>query len=389
MLLNRRELFRSFTGCTGKTSITPTLVTVFLRGGADGLNMVVPYGDPDYARLRPSLAIAAPGKGEQACLDLDGFFGLHPAFAPLLPAYREKRLAIVHAVGSDDATRSHFEAQDQMEHGGSFGQHVSGGWVARHLRLRDTTSSLAAVAVGTQVPESLRGAPTASAMTALADLKLRGVDKAQDEVTRALEQLYRGTDLLGRAGRDTLELMRRVESLEASGASSVAYPQGGFGSGLRDVARLIKARIGLRVACLDLGGWDTHFFQGGATGLLASRVTELAQGLSAFLEDLGSCRKHALVCVMTEFGRRAYENASLGTDHGRGSVMLVLGDGLRGGKVHGKWPGLTKKALEGPGDLAVTTDYRSALAELLPLVGGGRPEQVFPNFTPKPVGLRL
>ena len=387
----RRGLLNALFPCLdpGTPGATPTtLVTVFLRGGADGLNMVVPYADADYARLRPSLAIAPPGEGAGSCLDLDGFFGLHPSFSPLLPAWKDERLAIVHAVGSDDPTRSHFEAQDQMEYGAAYGQRVGGGWVARHLRARGAAGSLAAVAIGTQVPEALRGAPSAAAMTALHELELRRVDGARDVVIDALGALYADDPLVKQAGLDTLDLMRRVVAL-GSEAEEVgdAYPRGGYGQGLRDVARLIKAGVGLRVACLDLGGWDTHFFQGSSTGLQAGRIDELSKGLAAFQDDLGRCREHVVVVVMTEFGRRAHENASLGTDHGRGSVMLVLGDGLRGGKVHGRWPGLSEQALEGPGDLAVTTDYRAVLAEVLTRVSGAPPASVFPRYEPRPVGL--
>lgn len=393
MPFNRRGFLRSFLPCLepeAKGTRTPTtLVTVFLRGGADGLNMVVPYGDPDYARLRPSLAIAKPGESSDACLDLDGFFGLHPAFAPLAPEWTEKRLAIIHAVGSDDATRSHFEAQDQMEHGAAFDQRVAGGWIARHLRASGAASGLSAVAIGTQIPEALRGAPMAAAMTSISGLKLRGVkEAARPQVMSALGSLYAESGLLGGAGRDTLDLMQRVESLENQEANPAGYPTGGFSSGLRDVARLVKARVGLKTACLDLGGWDTHFFQGSVNGFLAGRIEELAKGLAAFQEDLGSCREHVVVVVMTEFGRRAYENASLGTDHGRGSVMLVLGEGINGGKVHGDWPGLKDDALEGPGDLAVTTDYRAALCEILTRTTGGKDHtNAFPGYSARPVGL--
>ncbi len=412
MPLSRRGLLRACLPslAPGVPANSATLVAVFLRGGADGLNMVVPYGDPDYARLRPSLAISAPGRSEESCLDLDGFFGLHPALAPLAPAYAERRLAIVHAVGSDDATRSHFEAQDQMEHGAAFGQRVPGGWVARYLRSRGETNALAAVAIGTQVPESLRGAPMTAAMTSLESLKLRGVKgAAQGKAMNALGRLYSGQGLLAAAGRDSLQLLERVERLSAEPAEGEGrrapadpgaakaqrqpsaqrrYPQGDFGQGLRDVAQLVKAQVGLRVACLDLGGWDTHFFQGSSSGLQAGRMAELAAGLAAFQEDLGSWREQVLLVVMTEFGRRAYENTSLGTDHGRASMMLLLGAGIKGGEVFGQWPGLSPEALEGPGDLAVTTDYRSVLSEVLARTSAtSLDEEVFPGFTPEPLGL--
>jgi uncharacterized protein (DUF1501 family) len=234
----------------------------------------------------------------------------------------------------------------------------------------------------------------AAAMTSLSELKLRGVaPAAREPITKALAELYAEQGLLGTAGRDTLQLMERIENIAAAPneddreGPSTSYPNGGFGQGLRDIARLVKAKVGPEVACLDLGGWDTHFFQS-SSGALSKRVDELAKGLAAFQEDLGSCRDHVVTVVMTEFGRRAYENTSLGTDHGRGSMMLILGDGIRGGQVHGKWPGLKDDALEGPGDLAVTTDYRSVLSEILTRVSGSAPKApVFPDFSPRPIGL--
>jgi uncharacterized protein (DUF1501 family) len=366
-----------------------TLISIFLRGGADGLNMVVPYGDPDYAGLRPTLAIFPPGEGTGRCLDLDGFFGFHPAFAPLLPLYRSGRLAIVHAAGSDDGTRSHFEAQDQMEHGAAFGQRLGSGWVGRYLRARGSTGNLAAVAVGSFVPEALRGAPGVAAMTSLAELQLRGVGENELEIVGAsLRALYGGEDALARAGLDTLGLMAQVEALAVEeDKGDTTYPPGAFGNGLRDVARLIRADLGLEVACLDLGGWDSHYFQGSTVGVLPGRIEELSQGLAAFEADLGEMAERVVTVVQTEFGRRAYENTSLGTDHGRGSVMLVLGSGLRGGKVHGIWPGLAREKLVGPGDLAVTTDYRSVLVEVIERVGSTRLSRVFPDFTSREVGL--
>ena len=353
------------------------------RGGADGLNLLVPHGDPDYLRLRPTLGLAGPADG--GCLDVDGFFGLHPAFAPLEAERDAGRLALVHAVGSDDETRSHFEAQDQMEHGVAFGQRAGGGWVGRYLRAAGLGGNLSAVAVGRHVPEALWGAPTAATMTRLEDLEIRGVDAARAEVVGALEALYGGDSMVDLAGRDTLTLMRRAGELaEQPVRPGAAYPKGDFGAGLRDVARLVKADVGLRVACLDLGGWDTHFVQ--ALGL-EGRVQELAEGLAAFQHDLGAQKQEVVVGVMTEFGRRAYENASFGTDHGRGGALMVLGDGLVTDHVLGRWPGLSGDALEGPGDLAVTTDYRDVLAEVVALVGDVDGREVFPGYRPRPVGL--
>lgn len=383
----RRDLFTAFLApSTPARRPGPVLVSLFLRGGADGLSLVVPHGDPDYARARPLLGLSPPGQGAGSCLDLDGFFGLHPGLAPLLPAWEAGRLAVVHAVGSDDATRSHFEAQDRMEWGTGDGRAAAGGWLGRYLRARGASTSLAAVALGSQLPECLRGAPAAAAMERLADLQLRGPEEHAEAVMQALGALYQPESMLGRAGRDTLALLRRTEALRAP-APTGAYPAGDFGDGLRDLARLIRADLGLEAACLDLGGWDTHFFQGTTRGVLAGRVEELASGLAAFQEDLGPDRHRVVVVVMTEFGRRVTENASLGTDHGRASVMFVLGEGLRGGRVYGRWPGLAAPQLEGPGDLRVTSDFRQVLAEVCAHHGRVAVGAVFPELRGSSLGL--
>lgn len=359
----------------------PTLVVVFLRGGADGLNMVVPHFERAYYSMRPTLSIA-----KKDTLELDDRFGFHREFAPLMPLFRERRLAVVHAVGSDDDTRSHFEAQDLMERAGRFEDGTSGGWLARHLRSRAggaPPSAVAAIAVSKSVPESLRGGP-AAAIASLEDLSVGG-GRNFEALRGALRTLYAGSeDAVEAAGRDTLDVMERLRGLQAS--RTAEYPDGRFGRGLAQVAALIRAQVGLEVATVDLDGWDTHFTQGGASGLLAGKIRELASGLAAFARDVGDER--AIVVVQTEFGRRVYENASLGTDHGRGSVMFVLGTGVAGGRVVTRWPGLEGGALEGPGDLPVTTDYRDVLAEVLSAgLGNTALERVFPGHAPRPVGL--
>lgn len=386
MLTRRRLLTSFFPGGPAPTATRlarRTLVVVFLRGAADGLALVPPVADPALARLRPSLAPARPGTGPDAALELDGTFGLHPALAPLLPCWRDGTLAIVHAVGSDDGTRSHFEAQDQMEQGASASAPLAGGWLGRLLRA-EGAGGLSAVAVGPTVPEALRGAPMAAAFESLDQLSVSSAADAR--AYAALERLYaREPDVLGQGGRDTLELLRKVTALARRPAGErPAYPAGSFGAGLRDVADLVRADVGLRAATLDVPGWDTHVLQATA---LPGRARELAVGLAAFRDDLGPRRRDVDVVVMTEFGRRAHENTSLGTDHGRASVMLVLGQGLAGGRVHGRWPGLSDDALEGPGDLAVTTDYRDVLCEVVLHAGGPALEAVFPGHAPQPVGL--
>ena len=386
----RAFLRRLFLGPRAEPARSP-LVVVFLRGAMDGLNAIVPHFDPDYGRWRPTLALPA-----SACLDLDGSFSLHPALGPLLPLYREGRMALVHAVGSDDRTRSHFEAQDQAEHGAASGQAVSGGWIGRHLRARgEGSGAVQALAFGEAIPESLRGAPAAGALRSLADLRIAVRSGDEAGVEAALADLHAsGDDLVSASGRETLSLLRRVQEIrsDAAGPASRGYPEDEFGRALAECARLLRADLGLEAACLDLGGFDTHFGQGtlgdGLAGGLAGPLRSLGEGLAAFARDLGPRFDETTVVVLTEFGRRVYENTALGTDHGSASAMLLLGGGLRGGKVHGRWPGLAKDRLHEESDLAVTTDYRQVLAEVLAKRCGARDlEAVFPGLVPSPIGV--
>ncbi len=376
------------------------LVVVFLRGAMDGLNAVVPYGDDDYRRLRPTLALPAPDAAAPAgrtVLDLDGRFGLHPALEPLLPRFREGSLAVVHAVGTDDRTRSHFEAQDQLEHGAAAGQVVSGGWLGRFLRAvgDGPPSALDALAIGETLPESLRGAPAAGALRSLDEVRLRGRGGDDAGLARALETLHAtGDDPVRAAGRETLALLRRVRDLGSGDgdAAAAGYGSDPFARALLQVGRLLRAGLGVRAACVDLGGFDTHFGQGnldqGLAGGLAGPLRTLADGLAAFARHLGPRLEDTTVVVLTEFGRRAYENTALGTDHGSGSALFLLGGGLRGGRVHGRWPGLAPDALHEGSDLAVTTDLRQVLAEIL--VRRFRlpdPAAVFPGLPYAPPGV--
>lgn len=356
-----------------------SLVVVFLRGAADGLQLVPPTGDDDYYRARPTLGVRPDNT-----LALDDMFGLHPTLASLKPAFNDGELAIVHAAGSEDSSRSHFDAQDLMEHGGI----AAGGWLGRFLRYRPqpANGALSAIAIGKAMPECLRGAPSATVMQSLEDFTL-GAES--DVLLSELARLYASeSGDLGRAARDTLQAMHRIEALRAEPyqpSDGAEYPRGDFGDGLMQLARLIKARVGLEAASIDLGGWDSHLAQ--AT-LLEPLMTRLAQGLAAFRRDLGPAMATTSVVVMTEFGRRVQENASLGTDHGRGSVMFVLGGGVQGGRVVSNWPGLEASTLEGPGDLPVAHNYRNVLAPVLQRHGAGEDlSQIFPDFATVPMGL--
>ena len=395
------------------------LVVVFLRGGADGLNIVVPHGDDHYYNLRPTLALARPNdraaETRARALDLDGFFGLHPALAPLLPLYHDGHLGIVHAVGSGDQTRSHFEAAATMERGIASDTGAASGWLARHLASTadPNDSPLRAVAVTDTMPDSLRGATSAVALTSLADYKLEaGQEKGEggkekgggassenrsDAIAQTLRGMYAESaataaskDILQSAGRETLDALdaiRRLDPAHYRPAAGAVYPQNELGQGLRQAACLLKGNIGLEVACLDMGGWDTHVAQGRDAGWQPTRLGDLGRALAAFMADLGPDAGRVTTVVMTEFGRRAAENSGLGTDHGRASCMFVMGGGIHGGMVHGAWPGLAEAQLEnaggGQGDLRVTTDYRDILAEIVALrLKNPRLSEVFPGFTP-------
>lgn len=350
------------------------LVVIFLRGGADGLNVVVPYGEDAYHRARPTLRLRSPkeSSGDRA-LDLDGFFGFHPSLAPILPLYKDGRLAVFHAVGSNDETRSHFEAMNAMERGlAQQNDGVSSGWLARHLQATPSAKAtpLRAVAFGSTMPDSLRGATQALALQSLYDFRLDGGDADRAKLlASALSMAYaQEGDEMSLAGRETLRVLDQLNSLKPNDyqpAGGASYPDTGLGQGMKQTAFLIKAGVGLEVACLDMGGWDTHVAQGAGTGWQAGLLAEVAQCMAAFHADLGAKNARVTTVVQTEFGRRLNENTGLGTDHGHGSFMFLMGGGVQGGKVYGDWPGLEKHQLTGPGDLVVTTDYRNVLAELL------------------------
>ena len=287
-----------------------TLVCIFLRGAADTLNMIVPYGDDQYYKSRPTLAIPAPSQNKEndmTALRLDDFYGFHPKLHPLLPAFNEGRLGVVQAVGTDNPTGSHFEAQDQMEHGEAYGHILGGGWLGRYLRSRGGAqlTPLSAVAIGSAIPESLRGAPTASALESIDEVQIKTPLNDTGAVSSVLSAMYRAdVGLVSESGKTTLDLLKRVETLrgtEYRPEGGAVYPDDSFAQGLKEVARLVKASVGLEVACLDLGGWDTHFFQGGSSGQQANLIGQLASGLAAFDADLVSCRGRVTTLVMTEF----------------------------------------------------------------------------------------
>lgn len=372
-----------------------TLVCLFLRGGADGLNIVVPHGDDDYYRQRPTIGIPRPDddRADARTTDLDGFFGLHPALAPLQAVYQAGDLALVHATGSPDESRSHFEAMDLMERGAASGDYT--GWLARHLASLDTGnhSALRAVSVGDMLPASLTGIQNATALQSIAEYHLQGRDDRVGQMHTLLQTLYnQNDDLLTAAASQTFAAIDVLNQIDVAGYQprGRAYPQQEFGASMQVVAQLIHADVGLEVACVDYGGWDTHVAEGSTDGAIARQLDTLGQGLAAFYEDLQDKIDAVTVIVMSEFGRRVEENGGLGTDHGHGNMMMVLGGGINGGHVYARWPGLHADQLVGPGDLAITTDYRDVLGEILQqrLNNPGLAE-VFPGYTVNEVGLAV
>jgi uncharacterized protein (DUF1501 family) len=366
------------------------LVCIFLRGGADGLNVVVPVGDDDYYRSRPALAILPPGSAGRAAIDLDGFFAFHPSLAPLKELYDDGVLAAVQATGSPDKTHSHFDAMDFMERGTPGSKAIPTGWLGRHLVTLDTgnRSPFRAVGVGSLLPASLRGPVPATALRSIAGFHLQGRPGEEDAIARfqaRLSSLHAGDAWLDLQARQTLEAVATLAAADPGSrepANGARYPDTAFGKALRQTAQLIKADLGLEVACVDMGDWDTHAQQGRVTGPMADLLAELAAGLTAFYADLSNRMSRITVVTMSEFGRRVRSNGSGGTDHGHGNFMFLLGGGVRGGRVYGDWPGLARDQLVGPGDLAITTDYRTVLAEILErrLRNPGTAE-VFPGFT--------
>jgi len=372
------------------------LIGVFQRGAVDGLSMVVPHGDPSYYEARGSIAIARPrAGGSDTAMDLDGFFGFHPAMSPLRGLWDARRLAVVHACGSPSVTRSHFDAQDYMESGTPGVKSTADGWLARALRARspEKPSPFRAVAMGPILPRSLRGDVGALAVPSLRDFDVKadgGGAMSTAGARRGFEALYeRGVrDLLYGTGRETFEAIRILKAAapqQLAPANGAEYPRGRFGESLKQIAQLVKAEVGLEVACADSTGWDTHAGQGAERGQLANRLAELAQGLAALDRDLGDRMADVVVLTMSEFGRTVRENGNRGTDHGHGTAMLVLGGPVRGGKVYARWPGLAREELFEERDLAVTTDFRHLFLEIaVRHLGVSSPAPLFPDFAADP-----
>jgi uncharacterized protein (DUF1501 family) len=362
------------------------MVVLFQRGAMDGLNVVVPFGEPNYYRMRPTIAIPQPKQGgADAALDLDGFFGLHPSLQPLLPLFRANQLAIVQAVGSPDPTRSHFDAQDYMESGTPGLKATDNGWLNRALESmpEDKPSPFRAVAFGPYLPRTLQGSVPAIAISDLKQFKMYG---PQQTAEGGFETMYaQSVDHAMRGvGNETFEAIDQLKKINPDSyqpENGAQYPKSRFGQSLEEIAELFKADVGLEVAFLDSGGWDNHVNEGGVTGQLANLLKDLGQGIAAFHQDMGDRMGDVVFVSMSEFGRTAHENGNRGTDHGHANCMFVMGGGVKGGRVYTKWPGLNEDQLNQGRDLAVTTDYRSVLGEIITKHLGDRAlSGVFPGF---------
>jgi len=383
------------------------LITVFQRGAVDGLNMVVPYGEADYYRSRPSIAIAKPGTADGA-IDLDGFFGLHPRMSSFKPLWDRGELAIVQASGSHDTTRSHFDAQDYMESATPGVKSTKDGWLNRYLTAsaeamadrsaaaHDATvaagrNPLRAVALTSQMPRTLQGAAPALAMGKAADFAV-----ADMGARASFEEIYQATQdkSLNGTGGEAFDAMRTLAK-KTSGpyrpANGAAYPRSPFGQALQEIARLAKSDVGLEIAFAESTQWDHHVNQGAATGQMANRLDDFSRGIAALAQDLGERMADTVILTMSEFGRAVAENGSRGTDHGHGNAMLVIGGSVKGREVYGQWPGLRPDQRFEGRDLAVTTDFRDVFSEVVVKHLGATTAtaaQVFPGYGIKAAAFR-
>jgi uncharacterized protein (DUF1501 family) len=363
------------------------LVVLFQRGAADGLNIVVPYGESAYYSMRPSIAIPRP-RGSEGVIDLDGFFGLHPSMSAFKPLWDSRQLAIVHAAGSPDNTRSHFDAQDYMESGTPGVKATEDGWLNRAIGgvHEAEASPFRAVAMGGALPRTLAGSSPAVAMGNIRDFAVGGRGAAGNLASNSFEAMYEQSvdTVLHGTGDETFEAVKMLRSANPekyTPAAGANYPRGRFGDSLRQVAQLVKANLGVEVAFADIGGWDHHVNEGSVQGQIANITREFSQSIAAFWVDLGDLAGDTIVVTMSEFGRTVRENGNRGTDHGHANVMFVLGGPVKGGRVYGHWPGLQTEHLYEGRDLAVTTDFRQVLGEAVYRHLGNRElAKVFPGF---------
>ena len=366
------------------------LVVIFQRGAADGLNVVVPYREKNYYAMRPGIAIP-----QNQVIDLDGFFGLHPALAAFKPLYDQGNLAIVHAAGSPDMSRSHFDAQDFMESGTPGVKATEDGWLNRalqeeDLRRRQQHTAFRALAFGSQVPRTLAGKVPAIALASVNSFAVGGRGPAPSPAVNAFEAMYSqsGDQILHSTGEETFEavkMLRDANPAQYKPAAGIEYPTTEFGKNMMQIAQLLKANLGVEAAFTDIGGWDTHQNQGSVNGQLADRLRDFSSSIAAFWRDMGDGAENVTLVTMSEFGRTARENGTGGTDHGHANAMFVLGGQVKGGKIYGRWPGLADGQLNEGRDLAVTTDFRQVLGEAVAKSMGARNlDLVFPNAQLQP-----
>jgi uncharacterized protein (DUF1501 family) len=366
------------------------LVAIFQRGAVDGLNMVVPFAEREYFRLRPTIAVARPG-GDDGALDLDGFFGFHPRLQPLKALYDRGELAVVHACGSPDHTRSHFDAQDYMESGTPGIKRTEDGWLNRALAAgrAGQASPFRAVALAPTLPRSLQGKASALAIGQIAQFGVRegrggaGMGASFEEQYAAAADSVLQTP--GREAFDAIKLLKQADPTRYRPMAGAAYPRSAFGQALQQIAQLAKAGVGLEIAFAETGNWDHHVNEGSTRGLLAARLDDFARGIGALVTDLGDLMRDTVIVTMSEFGRALAENGSRGTDHGHGNAMLVMGAGVKGGRVYGRWPGLAREQLFEGRDLEVTTDFRDVFAEVVVRhLGIADPAPIFPGYAIRP-----
>ena len=374
------------------------VVCIFLRGGADALNMIVPFGDDAYYRARPQLAIAQPdANSDSRVLQLDDFFGLNPDMGALHELFTAGHLKAIHAVGAPNVSRSHFEAMDLLERGTDGEEGASSGWLGRHLAATSSPqdSPLRAIGWDESLQTSLRGYTSANAFRSITDYHLHGDETQTNQLMASLASLYQNADNpLDMAAAATLDTLETVEAINVDAytpANGAEYTETDYGRALKQTAALIKADVGLEIACVDLGNFDTHITQGitvhQGIGAFPGLVTEFANNLRAFHDDILDYMGRVTVVVMSEFGRRVQENGAGGTDHGHGGVMYVMSEHVQGEVVHGEWPSLNSNFLAN-GDLAITTDYRDVLGEILTnRTSGTNLSTVFPDYVYNPVGI--
>jgi uncharacterized protein (DUF1501 family) len=368
----------------GATTRSKRLIAIFQRGAVDGLSVIVPFGDKEYYRARPSIAIGRPGSASDAAVDLDGFFGFNPRLQPLKPFWDARQLAIVHACGSPDNTRSHFDAQDYMETATPGVKSTSDGWLNRYLQARhvEDATPFRAVALTQQLPRVLQGPAPALAVNQLGQFGIRGGGQSSDlfeaQFAAAADRVLNST---GREAFDAIKMLKGTNPANYRPERGADYPRTPYGQALQQIAQLSKADVGLEVAFADVGGWDTHVNQGSAQGQLAARLDDFGRGLAALVTDLGDRMEDTVVLTMSEFGRAVSENGNRGTDHGHGNAMIAIGGGIQGGRVYGKWPGLAANQRYEGRDLAVTTDFRDVFGEIVVRhLGLSDTRSIFPGY---------